>query len=123
MGLQNEKIAALSFVTAELNYLAPSLERPRNYTFEPPPGVSRSNTVSEPHALAIHNARPIQHSMGWLIGLGPREKCASSLERLESLSAGDPTQHMIPGQQHDSNTQGEVRSERQIASGDARRGE
>ncbi len=30
MGIQNEKIAALSFVTADINYLTPSAERPRN---------------------------------------------------------------------------------------------
>ncbi len=53
----------MSFVTADLNYLAPSLERPRNYTFEPPAGEPRSNTVSEPHALPIYDARPIRQSI------------------------------------------------------------
>ena len=33
MGLQNEKIAALSFVTADLNYLAPTDVRPRTHRF------------------------------------------------------------------------------------------
>src|SRR3981081_3111398 len=59
MGLQNEKIAALSFVTADLNYLAPALDRPRTYTFEPPSGEPRSNIVPEPHTLPIHDIRPI----------------------------------------------------------------
>jgi hypothetical protein len=59
MGLQNEKIAALSFVTADLNYLAPSADRPRTYTFEPPAGEPRSNIVPEPHSLPIHDIRPI----------------------------------------------------------------
>ena len=59
MGLQNEKIAALSCVTADLNYLAPGLDRPRTYTFEPPSGEPRSNIVPEPHSLPIHNIRPI----------------------------------------------------------------
>jgi hypothetical protein len=59
MGLQNEKIAALSFVTADLNYLAPSLDRPRTYTFEPPSGEPRSNIVPEPHGAPIHDIRPI----------------------------------------------------------------
>jgi hypothetical protein len=59
MGLQNEKIAALSFVTADLNYLAPSLDRPRTYTFEPPSGEPRSNIVPEPHGVPIHDIRPI----------------------------------------------------------------
>jgi hypothetical protein len=59
MGLQNEKIAALSFVTADLNYLAPALDRPRTYTFEPPSGEPRSNIVPEPHNLPIHDIRRI----------------------------------------------------------------
>src|SRR5258708_6317452 len=59
MGLQNEKIAASSFVTADLNYLAPPLDRPRTYTFEPPSGEPKSNIVPEPHSLPIHDVRPI----------------------------------------------------------------
>ncbi len=62
MGLQNEKIAASSFVTADLNYLTPTLERPRNYTFEPPSGEPRSNIVPEPHGLPIHDLRPISET-------------------------------------------------------------
>ena len=53
MGLQNEKIAALSFVTADVNYLAPSADRPRTYTFEPPSGEPRSNIVPEAHSVPI----------------------------------------------------------------------
>ena len=49
----------LPHVEAELNYLAPTTERPRNYTFEPPAGVSRSNTTREQHRVPIHSARPI----------------------------------------------------------------
>ena len=63
MGLQNEKIAALSFVTADLNYLAPPLDRPRTYTFEPPSGEPRSNIVPEPHRLPIHDLRPISETV------------------------------------------------------------
>lgn len=64
MGLQNEKIAALSFVTADLNYLAPSADRPRTYTFEPPPaGEPKSNIVPEPHSLPIHDIRPISETV------------------------------------------------------------
>ena len=54
MGLQNEKIAALSFVTAELNYLAPPLDRPRTYTFDDlpahgplPPGETRIEVANQ----------------------------------------------------------------------------
>jgi hypothetical protein len=63
MGLQNEKIAALSYVTADLNYLTPSLDRPRNYTFEPPSGEPRSNIVPEPHGVPIHDVRPISETV------------------------------------------------------------
>jgi hypothetical protein len=63
MGLQNEKIAASSFVTADLNYLAPPLDRPRTYTFEPPSGEPKSNIVPEPHSLAIHDIRPISETV------------------------------------------------------------
>jgi hypothetical protein len=63
MGLQNEKISALSFVTADLNYLALAKDRPRTYTFEPPSGEPRSNIVPEPHALRIYDARPISESI------------------------------------------------------------
>lgn len=51
----------LSYVDAELNYLAPMQERPRNYTFDPPPGVPRSNTVQEPHQVRIYNLRDLEH--------------------------------------------------------------
>lgn len=63
MGLQNEKIAALSSVTADLNYLAPPLDRPRTYTFEPPSGEPKSNIVPEPHSLPIHDVRPISETV------------------------------------------------------------
>jgi len=49
----------LPHVDAELNYLAPTTERPRNYTYEPPVGVARNNTTREAHRVAIHSARPI----------------------------------------------------------------
>jgi len=35
----------LAYVKADLHYLSRMTERPRNYTFDPPPGVPRSNTV------------------------------------------------------------------------------
>src|ERR1700694_2798400 len=63
MGLQNEKIAALSFVTANLNYLAPARARRRTYTFDPPSGEPRSNIVPESHSLPIHDVRPISQAV------------------------------------------------------------
>jgi hypothetical protein len=52
--------ADLPHVNAELRYLAPMTERPRNYTYDPPPGVPRSNTVHENHVVPIHDMRGIE---------------------------------------------------------------
>jgi len=52
-------ILELPHVDAEFYYLVPMAERPRNYTYEPPAGVPRSNTVGEAHTLAVHDVRPI----------------------------------------------------------------
>jgi len=49
----------LPYVEAELHYLAHMTERPRNYTFDPPPGVPRSNTVHETHVVPIYDLREI----------------------------------------------------------------
>jgi hypothetical protein len=49
----------LPHVEATLNYLAPMAERPRNYTFDPPPGVPRSNSTHEAHRVPIHDARVV----------------------------------------------------------------
>ena len=59
MSLQATVVANLPRVEADMNYLAPMLDRPRNYTYEPPAGVPRSNAVNEPHRVTIHDARPI----------------------------------------------------------------
>jgi hypothetical protein len=50
----------LPHVFAGLHYLSRMTERPRNYTFDPPPGVHRSNIVSETHRVPIHDLRPIE---------------------------------------------------------------
>jgi hypothetical protein len=50
----------LPYVEAELNYLAPMAERPRYYTYDPEPGVQRSNAAHEAHRVRIHDMRPIQ---------------------------------------------------------------
>jgi hypothetical protein len=47
----------LPHVDADLHYLGRMTERPRNYTFDPPPGVPRSNTVHETHRVPIFDAR------------------------------------------------------------------
>jgi hypothetical protein len=57
-------IDQLSYVEAELNYLAPIGERPRYYAYEPEPGEPRSNLMPEPHQMRIHNLRPIADELG-----------------------------------------------------------
>jgi hypothetical protein len=46
-------------VKSELNYLAPTRERPRTYTYDPPAGAARTTVVSEPHPIVIRDARPL----------------------------------------------------------------
>ena len=60
MSIQTDALAeALPHVDAALNYLAPMTERPRNYTYDPPPGVARSNSVPETHIVPILSVRPV----------------------------------------------------------------
>src|SRR3954453_9010412 len=59
MGLQQAKLESLHFVTAELNYLAPTFGKPRTYAFDPPPGEPKSTAVPEPHNVPIFDARLI----------------------------------------------------------------
>ena len=59
MALASAHAEVLPWVKAELNYLAPTAERPRTYTYDPPAGVPRSTAVNEPHAVVISDARPV----------------------------------------------------------------
>ncbi len=59
MTLETLGIDTLPVVEAELTYLTPMAERPRNYTFDPPPGVPRSNITPKPHRVRIHDLRPV----------------------------------------------------------------
>ena len=59
MGLQQAKLESLPFVTAELNYLAPTPGKPRTYAFDPPPGEPKSTALPEPHDVPIFDARLI----------------------------------------------------------------
>jgi hypothetical protein len=45
------------FVNGELHYATPATERLRSYTYDPPPGVARSNVLPESHVVPIHNLR------------------------------------------------------------------
>jgi hypothetical protein len=63
MGLQQSKIESLPFVTAELNYLAPVVGRPRTYALDPPPGEPKTTAHPEPHMVPIFNGRLIADSL------------------------------------------------------------
>ena len=52
-------LADLPHVEADLNYMVPMAEKPRVYTYEPPPGIARTNAAHEPHRLRIRSARPL----------------------------------------------------------------
>ncbi len=56
--LADDRSDSLPHVVAPLNYMAPMTERPRNYTYDPPPGVPRNNSVAETHVVPILSARP-----------------------------------------------------------------
>jgi hypothetical protein len=49
----------LPYIEAQLHYLSPMAERPRTYTFEPPAGVTRSNSAYETRRVPIYDARPV----------------------------------------------------------------
>nr|WP_233285349.1 CmcJ/NvfI family oxidoreductase [Bradyrhizobium acaciae] len=52
----------MPFVTAELNYLAPTPGKPRTYAFDPPPGEPKSTALPEPHNVPIFDGRLISDS-------------------------------------------------------------
>ena len=62
MGLQEAKIESLLFVTAELNYLAPTAGKPRTYAFDPPPGEPKTTALPEPHKVPVFDGRLIAKS-------------------------------------------------------------
>ncbi|QLE58377.1 CmcJ/NvfI family oxidoreductase [Nostoc sp. TCL26-01] len=49
----------LPYVEAELSYLVPMVERPVNYTYEPPAGIPRTNGTFQPYKVPIYNARSL----------------------------------------------------------------
>jgi len=59
MSLQNATEDVLPWVKAELNYLAPSSERPRTYSYDPPLGVPRTTVVNDPHEAIIIDIRRV----------------------------------------------------------------
>jgi hypothetical protein len=59
MDMQLETTEQLPSVEGVLNFLLPMQDKPREYAYEPPPGIPRSNVTIDPHAVRIHDMRPI----------------------------------------------------------------
>jgi hypothetical protein len=59
MTLSSNAVENLRAVEADLNYLAPTTERPRTYAYDPPPDVPRSTAVNTSHRVPVRDARPI----------------------------------------------------------------
>ena len=59
MSLGITAIERLPHVTAALNFIKPSAEKPLSYEYEPPSGVPRTNAAYEARTVAIRNMRPI----------------------------------------------------------------
>lgn len=53
----------LPYVEANLSYLVPMVEKPVNYTYEPPAGIPRTNGTFQTHKLPIYNARSISENI------------------------------------------------------------
>lgn len=62
MSKQKVAEASLPFVTAELNYLAPSREKPRTYAYDPPPGEPKSTATAQAVEVKIADGRSIRDS-------------------------------------------------------------
>jgi hypothetical protein len=63
MPLDQPIIEHLPAVQGELTYLAPMAERPRTYTYDPGPGIPRSNLQFDTHKLPIHDMRPVAQAV------------------------------------------------------------
>ena len=57
MSLEVDTATISPAVEAELSYLAPTAERPRNYADDPPPGIPRTNISHETHRVVIRDLR------------------------------------------------------------------
>ena len=62
MTVQRHVVDELPALEAELNYMTPMGQRPRNYT-DPPQGVPASNISYDHHRVAIRDMRPIASSL------------------------------------------------------------
>jgi hypothetical protein len=63
MSLNSDVLSRLPHVEGVFNYLTPMAEKPRNFTYDPPPGVARTNAAYEPHSMHVYDARPIAYEL------------------------------------------------------------
>jgi hypothetical protein len=63
MPLDQPVVELLPHVEAPLTYLAKMNERARTYTYDPGPGIPRSNLVYETHVMPVHDLRPVAGSV------------------------------------------------------------
>ena len=63
MSLNAETLRRLPHVEGVFNYIAPMDEKPRNYTYDPPPGVPQTNARYEPHPMTVYDVRPVAHEL------------------------------------------------------------
>jgi hypothetical protein len=61
--MDRNAIDTLQEVTATLNYLEPSNERPFVYMYEPPPGLPQRTGEYRGHSVAIRDARPVARQL------------------------------------------------------------
>jgi hypothetical protein len=57
---QEIEAKSLPFVVAELNYLAPTREKPRTYAYDPPAGEPKSTAIAQAVEVAISDGRSIR---------------------------------------------------------------
>jgi hypothetical protein len=63
MPLDQPVAELLPYVEAPLTYLAKMAERARTYTYDPGPGIPRSNLEPDTHTMPIHDMRPVAHAV------------------------------------------------------------
>jgi hypothetical protein len=59
MDMQPGAAEKLPAVDGVLNFLRPMHDKPREYAYEPPAGIPRSNVAIDPHTVRISDMRPI----------------------------------------------------------------
>jgi len=57
------QVEGLPTITASLNYLVPTTEKPVAYAYAPPPGVPQTTRKNDPKTVTIHNGRPLLNEL------------------------------------------------------------